>query len=80
MIPMDTRDPLLTPVAATVSRPERVFPTLTAQQLSRVAAHGRRRPTSRGEVLGLARTRRAQGRRYLNPTTCRIIPSLFVRT
>jgi len=35
----------------TVSRPERVFPTLSPAQLARVAAHGRRRPTTRGEVL-----------------------------
>src|SRR5262245_62962741 len=46
-----TVDPSLTPLAATVSRPERVFPTLTPEQLSRIAAHGRRRSTSRGEVL-----------------------------
>ncbi len=44
-------DPSLTPLAATVSRPDRLFPTLTAQQLSRIAAHGRRRSTAPGEVL-----------------------------
>src|SRR5262245_33208455 len=48
---MDTPNPSRTPLAATVSRPERVFPTLTPEQLSRIAAHGRRRSTSRGEVL-----------------------------
>ena len=37
--------------AATVSRPDRVFPTLTSQQVSRIAAHGRRRATTRGDVL-----------------------------
>jgi thioredoxin reductase (NADPH) len=51
MIPKDTMDPLPTPAADTVSRPERVFPTLTPPQLSRIAAHGQRRSTSRGEVL-----------------------------
>jgi thioredoxin reductase (NADPH) len=50
---MDTPDPLTTqtPFEVTVSRPERLFPTLTPAQLARVAAHGRRRPTTRGEVL-----------------------------
>ena len=48
---MDTRDPSPTPFGDTVSRPDRVFPTLTPQQVSRIAAHGRRRPTARGEVL-----------------------------
>jgi thioredoxin reductase (NADPH) len=48
---MDVPDPSLTPLAATVPRPERVFPTLTPQQVSRIAAHGRRRPIARGEVL-----------------------------
>jgi thioredoxin reductase (NADPH) len=31
--------------------PDRLFPTLTAQQASRIAAHGRRRSTARGDVL-----------------------------
>src|SRR3982751_5170285 len=48
---MDILDPSVRPAAATVARPERVFPTLTAQQVSRVAAHGRRRATVLGEVL-----------------------------
>jgi thioredoxin reductase (NADPH) len=48
---VNTRDPSVTPLAATVSRPERVFPTLTPDQVSRIAAHGRRRSTTRGEVL-----------------------------
>jgi thioredoxin reductase (NADPH) len=33
------------------SRAERLFPTLTAAQIARVAAHGRRRSIARGEVL-----------------------------
>jgi thioredoxin reductase (NADPH) len=48
---MDTRDPSPTPLAATVSDPDRAFPTLAPQQLSRIAAHGQRRQTVRGEVL-----------------------------
>src|SRR5262245_48646073 len=48
---MDTRDSALTPLGVTVSRPERVFPTLTPEQVSRMAVHGRRRSTTRGEVL-----------------------------
>jgi len=48
---MNNSDPAVTPVAATVTRPERVFPTLTAGQVARMAAHGRRRTTTRGEVL-----------------------------
>src|SRR5262245_3769869 len=46
-----TVDPSLTPLAVTVSRPERVFPTLTPEQVSRIATHGRRRSTARGDVL-----------------------------
>jgi len=48
---MDTADPLVTPLAATVARRDHAFPTLTAQQVSRIAAHGQRRSTTRGEVL-----------------------------
>ena len=44
-------DPSPTPLAVTVSRPERVFPTLTREQVSRIALHGRRRSTTRGDVL-----------------------------
>jgi thioredoxin reductase (NADPH) len=40
-----------TPFAVTVSRPERLFPKLTSAQLARIVAHGRRRATTRGEVL-----------------------------
>jgi thioredoxin reductase (NADPH) len=48
---MDTPDSLLTPLAATVSRPDRVFPTLTPAQIARIAPHGRRRAIAPGEVL-----------------------------
>ena len=48
---MDTPDSLLTPLAATVSRPDRVFPTLTPAQITRIAPHGRRRAIAPGEVL-----------------------------
>jgi len=43
--------PTQTPFAVTVSRPERLFPKLTPPQLTRITSHGRRRATSRGEVL-----------------------------
>jgi thioredoxin reductase (NADPH) len=39
------------PRPVVVSRPEDVFPTLTPAQVSRIAAHGRRRATVIGEVL-----------------------------
>jgi thioredoxin reductase (NADPH) len=48
---MDTPDTAPTSLAASVPNPERVFPTLTPHQVSRIAAHGRRRSTKRGEVL-----------------------------
>ncbi len=48
---MDTPDSLLTPPAATVSRPDRVFPTLTPAQIARVTRHGLRRAMTPGEVL-----------------------------
>src|SRR4051812_47187093 len=32
-------------------RPDRAFPTLTPEQISRIAAHGRRRSITRGEIL-----------------------------
>ena len=41
----------MTPLDLTVSRPDRVFPTLTPQQIARIEAHGRRRATTLGEVL-----------------------------
>jgi thioredoxin reductase (NADPH) len=39
------------PEAARSVLPDRLFPTLTPQQASRIAAHGRRRATARGDVL-----------------------------
>jgi thioredoxin reductase (NADPH) len=39
------------PDPTTPSADARIFPTLTAEQIARVAAHGRRRPIARGEVL-----------------------------
>src|SRR5262245_10340550 len=50
---MDTPDPVTTqtPFSVTVSRPERLFPKLTPAQLARITSHGRRRATTRGEVL-----------------------------
>jgi thioredoxin reductase (NADPH) len=48
---MNTSDPSLTPLGVTVSLPERVFPTLTPKQMTRIAGHGHRRSTTRGEVL-----------------------------
>jgi thioredoxin reductase (NADPH) len=46
-----TSDSSPTPLAASASRPRHAFPTLTAQQVSRIAAHGRRRQTASGDVL-----------------------------
>ncbi len=46
-----TSDSSPTPLAASASRPRHAFPTLTTQQVSRIAAHGRRRQTASGEVL-----------------------------
>jgi thioredoxin reductase (NADPH) len=48
---MDTTDSSSTPLAVTVSRPDRIFPTLTPPQLARIASHGRRRQTALGDVL-----------------------------
>ncbi len=48
---MDTGDSALRPLAVTVSRLDRVFPTLTPEQMSRIAAHGRPRSTTPGDVL-----------------------------
>jgi thioredoxin reductase (NADPH) len=48
---MDTLDRSVPPLAATVSRPDRVFPTLTPAQITRIAPHGRRRAIASGEVL-----------------------------
>jgi len=46
-----TSDPSLGPLSVTLSRPDHVFPTLTPEQVSRIAAHGRRRLTTGGDVL-----------------------------
>jgi thioredoxin reductase (NADPH) len=51
LLAMDTTDSSPTPLAVTVSRPDRIFPTLTPPQLARIASHGRRRSTAPGEVL-----------------------------
>jgi thioredoxin reductase (NADPH) len=48
---MDTPDRSLPSLAATVSRPDRVFPTLTPEQIARIAPHGRRRRLASGDVL-----------------------------
>ncbi len=42
---------IVSPVHVKVSRPDHVFPTLTAAQIARIAAHGRVRPIQQGEVL-----------------------------
>jgi thioredoxin reductase (NADPH) len=48
---MDTPERSVTPLADAVANRERIFPTLTPKQVARIAAHGRRRQTTRGEVL-----------------------------
>jgi thioredoxin reductase (NADPH) len=48
---MDPTDGSQTPLAATVSQPDRVFPTLTSGQIARIAVHGRRRAIESGDVL-----------------------------
>jgi thioredoxin reductase (NADPH) len=47
---MNTSDRSAAPLPA-ISPPERVFPTLTPAQIARIAAHGRRRTLTRGDVL-----------------------------
>lgn len=44
-------DELIAPIPLTASRAEQIFPTLTAAQLQRLAAHGRARSARTGEVL-----------------------------
>ena len=39
------------PTASAASRTDRIFPTLTPEQIARIAAHGKARPIRRGEVL-----------------------------
>jgi thioredoxin reductase (NADPH) len=46
---MATTAPALAPSGKTNA--ERMFPTLTPAQMARVAEHGRRRPTQRGDIL-----------------------------
>src|SRR5262245_28182826 len=41
----------LTPLSESVTNPDRIFPTLTPEQISRIAARGRRRAITRGELL-----------------------------
>jgi thioredoxin reductase (NADPH) len=48
---LDTPDSFSTPQAITVSRPDRVFPTLTPAQIACIAPHGRQRAITSGEVL-----------------------------
>ena len=48
---MHVSDPPPPPSLASPSRTERLFPTLTNAQLTRIAAHGRRRPVTSDEVL-----------------------------
>src|SRR5215210_5186154 len=39
------------PTASAASRTDRIFPTLTPEQIARIAMHGSVRPIRRGEVL-----------------------------
>jgi CRP-like cAMP-binding protein len=39
------------PQPAVAAMPDRLFPTLTSEQISRISAHGRWRTTTAGEVL-----------------------------
>lgn len=48
---VDSPASFATPLGITVSRPERVFPTLTPAQIARIAPHGRQRAIRPGEVL-----------------------------
>jgi thioredoxin reductase (NADPH) len=48
---MNTRDSPVSLLESTVVDPKHAFPTLTAAQIARMAARGRRRPTTLGEVL-----------------------------
>ena len=48
---MPVADGIGGPLAATLSRPERIFPALTAAQIARIAPHGRHRAITAGEVL-----------------------------
>jgi CRP-like cAMP-binding protein len=48
---VDPSDPVLPLQRPAPSRRERRFSTLTAAQIARITAHGRRRAVARGEVL-----------------------------
>jgi thioredoxin reductase (NADPH) len=48
---METTESTITPLAATIEQPDRLFPVLTTQQVARITVHGHRRSTTRGEVL-----------------------------
>jgi thioredoxin reductase (NADPH) len=48
---MNTRDSPVSLLESTVVDPKHAFPTLTTAQIGRMAARGRRRPTTLGEVL-----------------------------
>jgi thioredoxin reductase (NADPH) len=48
---VDVPDPFPPLQSTSPSRAERLFPTLTNAQMTRIAAHGRRRSTVRGEIL-----------------------------
>jgi thioredoxin reductase (NADPH) len=41
----------VSPALTATPRAEQTFPTLTAEQVERIASHGRRRPIARGEML-----------------------------
>ena len=43
--------PLTTSLPLTASRADQIFPTLTKDEVDRIAAHGLRRPTRAGEIL-----------------------------
>ena len=53
------------------SRAEHTFPTLTAAQIARIAAHGRRPSRSRGEVLVEAGDRRSSRSSWSRPARSR---------
>ncbi len=50
-MPETTVPETVTPVPLTRSSRAEIFPTLTPEQVARIAAHGRVRPMQRGEVL-----------------------------
>jgi thioredoxin reductase (NADPH) len=48
---MDSTDSPSSSLNERIAHPERVFPTLTPAQIGRLAAHGSRVPTARGDIL-----------------------------